>query len=225
MQRLPTATIAVLVLALVLLIAPRSFVAGALGYLRPAETPRLDAAPRADILLETGYPAALFAGTGDRVVAPVYAAGAGYRHDLAIAQGSDRGIRAGDVATLPAAQEEPVPTFVGLVREAREARATLQTLADPEWRSAVRIGTSSVDALLVGGLAPTLTLISKGAPVAPGDAVVSADESLPYGLFVGSVAEVRDASDGVLREATIALPYTLTGLRAVDVLATGDARQ
>lgn len=221
MPRIPAAPAFVLAAALALLLMPRAWVAPLLDRLRPETAPPVSHELSAREVFEAGYPPALFADAGNRVLAPVYALGPGYRHELAIAQGSDRGIRVGDVATMPIIQQGP-GTFVGVVREARASRASLQTLADPAWRSAVRVGSSSVDALLVGGLAPTLTLIPKGAPVAAGDAVVSADPQLPYGLVMGTVAEVRDAADGVLREAGLALPYALGSLRAVDVVATGD---
>lgn len=220
MLRVSTATAVTAVLAVLILILPRTFVLGSLSFLRPEEAPMIGNEIGGRELLEAGYPSELFVGNNDDIVAPVFALGVGpYRHNLAIAQGSDRGIEVGDIAVLPIVQRNPTPTLVGVVRDTASRSATVQTLSDPAWRTAVRIGTSSVDALLVGGLTPTLTLIAKGSPVAVGDPIISVDESLPYGMFIGTVAEVRDASDGVLREATIALPYALASLRGVQVMS------
>ncbi len=223
MPRLPLASAILIAAALALAVAPRSVVTPVLDALRPAEAPVMRAPADEAAILAAAYPPELFASSLDRVAVPVYAVSAGYRHELGIAAGSSRGIRAGDPVVLVDASAHPAPTLIGVVAGVTERSARVQTIADPSWRTAVRIGTSSVDALLVGGLTPTLTTFPKGAPVAVGDPVVSADAQLPYGMFVGTVAEVRDAADGVLREATLALPYTLVGLRAVDVIPSGDA--
>lgn len=223
MPRIPAAPVLILIAALAILIAPRGYVMRVLAGLRPEQAPIMVSPADPNEIFKVAYPPSLFSETLDRAVAPVYAVSAGYRNELAIAQGTDRGIRAGDPVLLVDLQTNPVPTLVGMVRDASRSTASVQTLSDPAWRSAVRIGTSSVDALLVGGLSPTLTTIPKGAPVAVGDTVISADANLPYGLFVGTVAEIHDARDGVLREATLALPYAVTSLRAVDVVPSGDA--
>ena len=220
-MRVPLATAATALIALLLLVLPRTFLGAALGALRPDAAPV--AAPDAAAALSAGYPAELFRATRARVAAPVFGIGAGpYRHDLALARGTEDGVREGAAVSLPDAGPNPVPTLVGRVDRAGGSSARVATLLDPAWRSAVRVGTTSVDALLVGGLTPRLTLIPKTAAVAAGDVIISVDETLPYGMLVGTVDEVRDSADGVLREATVALPYSLAALRAVDVLA--DAR-
>lgn len=223
MLRVSTATAVTIALALLLLLLPRTFVLGALSFLRPPEAP-LSERDLSQAALLAAYPASTFAGARHtRIPAPVLALSAGpYRHDLILAEGSDAGITAGAAVVLD--QEGPALTLIGKVSSVAASgdTAIVETLANPAWRTAVRIGTSSVDALLVGGLTPTLTLIAKGSPVAVGDTVHSADPSLPYGLSLGTVAEVRDASDGVLREATLALPYSLGALRAVSVLRAGE---
>ena len=215
-MRISAATAVTAVLALLLLLAPRAWVLSGLSFLRAPEAPAASESQSSAALI-AAYPAGTFQEvSGDRIPAPVLALSAGpYRHDLRIAEGARAGILPGAAVTLPG--PGPGGTLVGRVSDLSETGATVETLANPSWRTAVRIGTSSVDALLVGGLTPTLTLIAKGSPVAAGDAVFSVDAQLPYGLALGTVAEVRDSSDGVLREATLALPYTLSGLRAVSV--------
>jgi|GEM_PF-5364548 len=219
-MRVSLATGLTALFALALLVLPRSILGPGLALLRPAIPP---AVPASSSSTEAAYPPALFSDVGSgRVAAPVFALGAGpYRQDLRIARGSDDGIGEGMAAILPGPGTPPV--LVGRVSEASASGATLQTLSDPAWKTAVRIGSSSVDALLIGGLVPTLSLIAKGAPLAEGDAVVSADPSLPYGLALGTVADLRDTEGGVLREATLALPYAASGLRALEIV-TGDAR-
>jgi cell shape-determining protein MreC len=220
-MRVPQAVIVTFALALVILLAPRSIVGPLLSTLREPTVPAL---PVASSSLESAYPPDLFLPSRvARVTAPVFALGIGpYRHDLKLALGSSSGIAPG--ATVIVSAEGSPNVLVGRVRDAGASSAVVETISSPEWKSAVRIGTSSVDALLVGGLSPMLTLIPKGAPIAEGDAVVSADAAFPYGLVVGTVTDLRDAEDGVLREATLATPYALSGLRAVDVMMSGDAR-
>lgn len=223
MPRIPLAPTLLILASLALALAPRSLMTPVLDLLRPAAAPLMTQPADQAAVLATAYPPELFSSSLERAVAPVYAVSAGYRHELALALGTDRGIRTGDPVVLVAATAGPTPTLVGTVSSVTRGTSRVQTLADPSWRTAVRVGASSVDALLVGGLTPMLTTIPKGAPVAAGDPVISADEHLPYGMFVGTVAEIRDAPDGVLREATLALPYALAGLRAVDVIPSGDA--
>ena len=80
------------------------------------------------------------------------------------------------------------------------------------------IGEGGVESLLVGGSRPTLTLIPKSSAVQAGDVVYLATQDLPYGLAVGSVREVRMASDGLLQEATMDFPYDLNQIRTVLIL-------
>lgn len=214
-MRVSAATALTALFALALLLLPRSFLAPVLGIVRPDEVP---VTPLHNDTLEAAYPQELFSEIrGARETAPVYALGPGpYRYDLRVSEGSDAGLAPGMTAVLP--DESLTPVLVGRVASVTGGSATIETIYDPAWKTAVRIGTSSVDALLVGGLTPTLTLIAKGAPVGEGDAVVSSDAAFPYGLALGTVTDIRDAEDGVLREATLSTPYSLGGLRAVDLL-------
>lgn len=221
MIRVSAATSVTAALALLVLLTPRALVLRALSPLRPDEAP-VASLDRAQEALLAAYPAGTFAASEQaRIPAPVSALSAGpYRHDLQLAEGAEAGIVPGAAVVLD--REGPAATLVGRVVSAGDDDAIVETLANPAWRTAARIGSTSVDALLVGGLSPTLTLIAKGSPVAVGDVVYSADPSLPYGVSLGTVAEVRDAADGVLREATLALPYSLAGLRAVSVFRAGN---
>lgn len=215
-MRVSVATTITAVAAVVLAVLPRTFLTPVLDVFRE---PGVAVAPASSSSLIAAYPESLFSvPRTSRVTSPVFALGIGpYRHDLRLSRGERDGIKSGATVVLPTADVNPV--LVGRVSGTSANGATVETISNPEWKSAVRIGTSSIDALLVGGLTPTLTLIPKGAPLAVGDAVISADSAFPYGLVIGTVAEVRDAADGVLREAMLATPYTLSGLRAVDILA------
>jgi cell shape-determining protein MreC len=217
MVRISVSTAITASLALLVLVMPRAMVLGALQFLRAPEMPQAARDTSLDALI-AAYPQETFTSVaGERVSAPVLALSAGpYRHDIEVADVARRGIVAGAAVVLPGAAQGG--TLVGKVTDVGGSSATVETLANPAWKTAVRIGTSSVDALLVGGLTPTLTLIPKNAPVGVGDVVYSVDQQLPYGLSLGTVAEVRDAKDGVLREATLAVPYTLSGLRSVSIL-------
>ena len=221
MMRVSVSTAVTAVLALILLLAPRTMLLGALSFLRPPEVQQATRDTSLEALL-AAYPAKTFAGAlHPRIQAPVLTLSAGpYRRDLQLAEGSEAGVAEGAAVVLDDAG--PGLTLVGKVSSVKGESSVVETLSNPAWRSAARIGTSSIDTLVVGGLTPTLTLIPKGAPVAVGDVVFSTDPALPYGLSLGTVAEVRDASDGVLREATLSVPYSLGALRAVSVLRAGN---
>ena len=172
--------------------------------------------PAAQEGFAASYPETLFTDQ-ERLLVPVLARStAPYRQLIVIGAGSDQGVVDGATVVLP--DGEPGGSFVGRVVKVSSDTSEVETLFEPSWKSAVRVGTSSIDALLVGGLTPTLTRLSKGASVGAGDLIINSDDSLPYGLFMGRLTELRDAADGVLVEGVVALPYDLTTLRFVEVL-------
>lgn len=140
-----------------------------------------------------------------------------YRTELLVAAGTTRGVRVGDVVTLPVTSSTVGAVLFGRVVRVTPDAAQIQTVFDPHWSSAVRVGTSSVDALLQGGLVPRLTLLPKTTYLAQGSIVVSADRSLPYGRAFGVVSSVTDVAGGVFREASVAVPYDLATVRVVTI--------
>jgi cell shape-determining protein MreC len=108
--------------------------------------------------------------------------------------------------------------LVGSVEQVFEHTSVVKTVFDDSWRSAVRIGQNGVDALLVGGPDPKLTLISKDATSTAGESVYNASPGFPYGIALGLVDTVNIARDQLFHEATIRFPYDVGAVRTVFVL-------
>lgn len=135
------------------------------------------------------------------------------RAAVIIAAGSAAGIR----PSLPVTVGGDF-VFFGQVVEARERMSVVRTVADPGWEMPVRIGETEADALLTGGREPRLTLIAKDAKIASGEAVYTAGRDVPYGLTVGTVANIRVDPTAAFYEADLVLPYRFSDLRDVSIL-------
>ena len=123
------------------------------------------------------------------------------RERFMIDLGSEDGLMVGAPVFVPGG------VLVGRVNTVQRTRAEVLTIFDPEWRSSVLVGTSSVKAALTGGNPPKLGLIPQDVPVAPGDAVTNVSPDFPMGAVIGTVKSVeRDVND-VWRTATIDVPY------------------
>jgi len=226
MRDIAAAAIALAVLIL-LFVMPRDAIRQGLASLRISDSPavereedgaRLRAELEAAQALLNAYPSGVFAGTSDEGArVPVYAAyPSNYQQDLLVGGGEGAGLRAGDVVLLENASSAG-GTLLGRVEEVFKTTARVRTIFDPEWRSAVRIGTSSVDALLEGGVTPRLSLIPKEAAFFAGDSVYNADQQFSYGLSLGVVGAVCDVSGGVFKEASLVVPYDINTVRVVHV--------
>ena len=124
----------------------------------------------------------------------------GERNTLVIDKGRLSGVESGQAATLH-------NVLVGRVREVSPRSATVETLFDPKFKLAVRVGPDGVDALLVGGNEPKVTLMAKDANIDAGDIVISAEKELSYGIAIGTIAEIMISSDNLFKEATLEVPY------------------
>lgn len=106
--------------------------------------------------------------------------------------------------------------FIGVVSEVYEHQSVVRTLfssvyasTTTSWQLPVRVGAGRTDALLVTGVTPKLTIISRKKGVTQGDTVTLAAQEFPLGLSVGSVGAVIDDPTSVFLEAELAIPYTL----------------
>lgn len=136
-----------------------------------------------------------------------------FKNQLLVAAGEDRGAYVGQAAILP----EKI--LIGRVDKVFPGSASVQTVFDPGFQAAVRVGSAGVEALFVGGGEPRLTLIPREAEVRSGDVVYSADPAFPYGLAIGEVGEIRFVEGELFREATLKFAYDLNSLRAVLLLS------
>lgn len=127
-------------------------------------------------------------------------------NQLLIAAGSESGVLEG-VAVFAAPD-----VFIGQVVSVESRRAVVQTIFDPGWELPVKIGEGKVDALLVGGQEPRLTLISKRKPLIGGEPVYLVSRDFPFGLMLGTVAELRQSKESLFLEGRLIPPYTISDL-------------
>lgn len=108
--------------------------------------------------------------------------------------------------------------LLGQIIEVFENKSVIRTIFDPQWQLPVRIGQAEIDGLLVGGIEPKITLLEKDKPLQVGDFVYSANQDFPYGLKIGEIAEIRQSSGDVFKEATFKMPYNINDLREVNIV-------
>lgn len=103
--------------------------------------------------------------------------------------------------------------LVGKIIGVSANTSIVQTVFDPNFSLAVRIGKVREDALLKGGVEPRLTLISKVSSLIAGDAVYSASKDFQYGLPIGVIGAVNPTTQNVFSEAVLTLSYSPADLR------------
>lgn len=131
------------------------------------------------------------------------------RSTLVIASGRNEGVTKEAAVLLGSA------TLIGRVKEVFDHTSLVETVMSDKLKIPVRVGMREVDALYVGGLSPSIRLVGDGG-VARGEIVVAASRDLPYGLAVGTIAEVRPNIP--FMEAAVAVPYDLRRVRDVRIV-------
>jgi len=134
-----------------------------------------------------------------------------HRNLLMIDHGVDEGFRPG----WGVAAEKSL--LLGKIIEVFSHTSRVQTIFDADMTLPVKIGAKEVDALLVGGRIPKLTLIEKDARIFPGDEVYSSGSDFPYGLRVGEVLELLPEPSSAFQEASLTIPYDAGSLDTVYV--------
>ena len=140
-----------------------------------------------------------------------------FKNEIVVAAGLDKGVRNGAPVVFG-------DTLLGTVIEVFPESARVRTIFDSEYKIAVRIATSGIDALLVGGNQPRLTLISEDAQVNPGDPAYSAGTAAPYGLVLGKIENLYSSKDNLFREANLRVPYNLPDVHIVKILPHPDGQ-
>ena len=148
------------------------------------------------------------------------------KNELLVDAGRARGVAEGDMALIPydaPARTEPKiqGSFLGVVKEVREATSIVQTIFDARFERAVRIGSEGVDALISGGNEPRVTLIPKRASVEKGTIVYAASPDLPYGIPIGTLEEIVPSSDALFREAKLSLGYEANEIKVLRIVSAG----
>lgn len=131
------------------------------------------------------------------------------KHLLAINAGSADGLAAGMPVTVD------THLFLGTITEVFSDQSVVRTVFDEGVRLAVKIGDQGIEALLLGGKTPRLTLISNHANIQDGERVYTASRDLPFGIVLGTVAKIRARVEGAFQEADLEMPYDMRGLQEV----------
>lgn len=131
---------------------------------------------------------------------------------LTVNAGSADGIRPG----MPVVAAEGV--LLGTVTRVERTESEVQTIFSPDWKSSVAIGTSSVKAVLTGGIAPTLSLIPKGAAIGDGDEVTNLSPDYPFGSYLGTVADLAAVPNDVWQTAQVETSFKLEDIDRVMVV-------
>lgn len=105
--------------------------------------------------------------------------------------------------------------YVGVVTAVSERSAQVRTIFDPGWEIPVYIGEETVNALLIGGYRPELTLIDKEGHVASGDTVYAAGKDFPYGATIGFVDDIVSQANDRFEDGHVTVPYTRNTLSEV----------
>jgi cell shape-determining protein MreC len=121
--------------------------------------------------------------------------------------------------------------FVGVISKVFEKQSQVQTIFDSTqtatttaWQLPVKVGSALTDALLVTGIEPKLTIISRKKGVLSGDVVVLASREYPYGLSVGTVGSIIDDPTSVFLEARLSVPYSISELADIFVRLPNSSR-
>ncbi|PIR88177.1 MAG: hypothetical protein COU10_00690 [Candidatus Harrisonbacteria bacterium CG10_big_fil_rev_8_21_14_0_10_45_28] len=165
---------------------------------------------RAQIEILRNRPAVIKDGGITMILAKVYSNyPVNNANKILVHAGTDSGLEIGAVATTGEG------IFLGEVVEVFDKISVVRTIFDPDWELPVKIGASRVDALLVSGILPKLTLISKNKTVSVGAPIYLADKNYPYGLTIGTVSEVVASENERFDSALLSTPYEKSGLDAI----------
>lgn len=139
---------------------------------------------------------------------------------ISISNGEINGIEEGcAVAAAPG-------ILLGQVIKVNKNIALVRTIFDKDFMAAVKIGLpgqgeNQTNALLKGGIPPTLEMIEKSKNIKNGDTVYNADRNYPYGFKLGEVQmiETKDADTAELfKRASLRTNYNPTSLEEVLII-------
>lgn len=134
---------------------------------------------------------------------------------ISIANGEISGIKKDQVvAAAPG-------ILLGQIINVNKNTALVRTIFDKEFIAAVKIGDSKIDALLKGGVPPTLEMIEKNKDIKNGEIVYNADQNYPYGFKLGEVQliEAKNIDTAELfKKASLKTQYNLTSLEDVLII-------
>ena len=131
---------------------------------------------------------------------------------ITIDKGSDDGMDIG----MPILFEGNI--LIGKVVSVKKTQSEVQTVFDPEWKTSVAVGTSSVKAVLTGGNNPEVGFIPKDAVIREGDEIVNTASEFPMHTFIGTVKSVSLDEKKIWQNAIIDFPISLESIDSVIIL-------
>lgn len=95
----------------------------------------------------------------------------------------------------------------------------VRTIFDSDFKTMVRIGSNEVGGLLEGGNAPIITMIDKDSKIKTGDIIYSAGADFPYGMKIGKVSGILDATkEYFFKKAAVAIEYNPNDLTTILII-------
>lgn len=134
---------------------------------------------------------------------------------ISISNGETSGIQKNQVVTVAPG------VLLGQVIETNKDIALVRTIFDKDFMAAVKIGENKINALLKGGIPPTLEMIEKNKAVKNGEIVYNADQNYPYGFKLGEVQIIETKNTdtaGLFQKAFLKTDYNLSSLEDVLVI-------
>jgi cell shape-determining protein MreC len=136
------------------------------------------------------------------------------RSELTLAAGENAGLKEGMTVTVGGR------LLLGRIIKTSAQYSIVRTIFDSGWEIPARIGEAGVDALLIGGQSPVLTLINKNKPIKSGETVYSAGRRFPYGLIIGKIDALFGEEPDLFQRASLTMPYELNNIQEVAVITT-----
>ena len=133
---------------------------------------------------------------------------------IVVDKGSNDGVNVG----MPVMVQKNI--VIGKVVSVKKTQSEIQTIFDPEWKTSVVIGTSTVKAVLKGGNTPEVQFIPKDAHIVSGEEVLNIAQEFPIHTILGSIKSVREDEKKLWQVASIELPVSFDALRTVTILTT-----
>lgn len=129
---------------------------------------------------------------------------------LVVNKGSSDGVSVG----APVMQGGEI--FLGVISEVSKNFLIVKTVFNPGWQLSVKIGENKINGLFTGGNEPKIELIEK--PVRSGEPVFISSKDFPLGLKIGEIGQIKENSDGVFKQATVKIPYSISEIDEVKIL-------
>jgi len=129
--------------------------------------------------------------------------------------GEEVGVKTGQAVVVAPA------LLLGQVIKVNQAGALVRTVFDNDFVAVVKIGENKVNALLKGGVPPTLEMIEKNKDIKNGEIVYNADPNYPYGFKWGEVQTLENnqtGTAGLFRKAFLKSTYNTDVLEDVFIV-------